>query len=944
VEFRLLGPLEVYEDGKPLVIRQRAQRTLLSLLLLHANRPVASDWLVEALWGGPAPSSGSAGHRLRTHVWGLRRTLAAGGAAARLQTSPGAGYVLRVDPEELDVLVFRRLAAEGRRAVAAGDLPEAVERFQRALGLWRGAALADLAAATTSVLGGELTQLEEERLGVQETLVDARLGPEGTVDGELIGELRGLVTAHPLRERLWAQLMVALYRSGRQADALAAFAEVRTRLVEELGVEPGPELQRLQRQILAADPALGAASAPAGAGVPRQLPGDVATFTGREAELRRLAVLLDPGTEPRGPVVISAIDGMGGIGKSALAIRAAHQLAERFPDGQLYLNLQGATPGLGPLEPLEALGRMLRALGTDPGQVPAEVEEAAARLRSLAAGRRLLLVLDNAHDAAQVRPLLPASPTCAVLVTSRQVLATLDLGGAQPLHLDALPPGQALELLARIAGPRRVAAEPDAAGEVVRHCGYLPLAIRIAGARLAARPAWPVGELARRLADATRRLEELSVGGIGVRASFDVSLEALRGSADPVDQAAARAFGLLSLPDGADLEVAAAARLLDQTEQAAGTLLERLVDAQLLQTPRPGRYQFHDLLRLHAREQASGQCPEAERRAALTRLFGFYTASAWSTLALLRPGDHRLATADPRWTGDGRRFADASSALEWLEAERANLLAAVAQTAGTSGAGGAAIPAALAFQLTRALYGFFLVRSHWTAGVQANQTTLELARRAGDRSAQACACSDLGSIYLWLGRYREALACQEASLVLFREAGDRAGHATSLTRMGLVHWRLGHDQEALACQRQSLALFRELGDRHGQALAVGNLGTAYEKLGCYQEALRCQQECLSMYRELGDRHGQAYALTDLGRIYQRLGRHREALGCHQESLPVFREVGDRHGEAEALRDLGDALLRVGHQRQARDVWTQALALCEALQIPEAEELRARLRE
>jgi NB-ARC domain len=491
---------------------------------------------------------------------------------------------------------------------------------------------------------------------------------------------------------------------------------------------------------LAAQPPLPAVLAasrvgPAGLPIPRELPRPPGDFTGRVGELASLRKLLRAGgsiapcaaLRPAGPsggrgpgrgrpVVVAAIDGMGGIGKSALALQLADQLADAgaFPDGQLYVNLQGATPGLAPLEPLDALGRLLRALGLDPAQIPTSVEQAAARFRSLAAERRLLILLDNAHDAEQVRPLLPASPTCRVLVTSRPVLATLD--GAHQLHLDVLPERQALELLGRAAGPERVAAELQAAAAVVRLCGSLPLALRIVGARLAARPAWPIRVVAEWLADATGCLDELRAGELAVRASFDVSLHTLTESSDAADRAAVAAFGLLSLPDGPDLGVAAAARLLDQPEPTTQRLLERLVDAQLLETPRPGRYQFHDVVRLHARQHATRQHPQPERLAALTRLIGFYTATGWHTDTLIDPGSARPATADPRWTHGGLRFADDVAAMDWLEAERGNLLAAITQAAQAA----PAIPAALASQLTHALLGLFEANGYWHDGVQAN--------------------------------------------------------------------------------------------------------------------------------------------------------------------------------------------------------------------------------
>ena len=710
---------------------------------------------------------------------------------------------------------------------------------------------------------------------------------------------------------------------------------------------------------------------------PHELPCPPADFTGRASELAGLLEVLGDGT---GSVVITAIDGMGGVGKSALAVHAAHRLAGAFPDGQLYIDLQGSTPGLPPLEPLDALGHLLRSLGLDPRAVPGEAEEAAARFRSLAAGRRLLLVLDNARGAEQVRPLLPGGPSCGVLITSRQVLGTLE--GGRALHLDVLPEGPALELLGRVAGAGRVAAEPRDAAEVVRCCAGLPLAIRIAGARLAARSGWPVRELAGQLADAGRRLEALEAGELAVRASFDVSLAALEESSDPIDRSAASAFGLLSLPDGPDLGVATAARILDRPVGAARTALERLVDAQLLESQRPGRYRFHDLVRLHARERAERLYGELERTTALVRGIGFYIATSWQTLARLRPGDWRLQTADPRWVGGGLRFDDELAALDWLDTERANLLAAITQAAEASGIGPAAVPPELPGQLTSALFGFFFGRSHWRDWTRAGEAVLAISRRVGDRSAQSRAQNDLGLAFARQGRYAEAVVCLRESLAIARELGDRRAESAALGNLGNSHLCLGQYSEAMGCRREQLAIARALGDRPGQAIGLNNLSLVHLHMGRPAEAMRCQRESLLVYRELGDRQGEARCLNNLGLACAHAGRHAEAVAhaqaslaitselgyrhgranglhvlgiaherqgrlaeaidCQKESLVIFRDLGDRPGQAEALRDLGDACRGLGRARDARLAWQEALEIADELRMPEADEIRARL--
>jgi DNA-binding SARP family transcriptional activator len=981
MEFGILGPVEVRVDGRLVAVTASKPRTLLAALLVHANEVVAAARLIDLLWGEDPPASAKA--TLQRYVLQLRRLLPAGsqdGGGVLLTRSPG--YLLRVEPERLDLDRFQGLVEAAQQARRAGDPAQAAARLRQALGLWRGPALCDADSETLRWV--EAPRLEELRLAALEARIDAEL--QLGLHAELVGDLHALAATHPLRERFTGQLMLALYRCGRQADALEVFATTRRRLVEDLGLEPAQDLQRLHRAILAGDKALQhlapttdrrgrpvTASQP----VPRELPGLIAGFTGRTRELQRLSRLLDPTGAAGRPVVISAIDGMGGVGKSALAVQAAHQLADRFPDGQLYVNLHGATPGQPPRTPISALGQLLRSLGVEPAAIPTEAEEAAARWRTLAAAqRRLLILLDNAHDAAQVRLLLPGSPTCAVLVTSRQVLGSLD--GAHLVHLDLLPQQQALALLGRLIGQQRVAAEPAAAEEVVRLCGRLPLAVRIAGARLADRPTWPVRELADRLTHASRRLDELAAEGLAVRAAFDVSLQALQHGPDGIDRAAAAAFGLLSLPDGPDLGVAAAARLLDEPEQTTRALLERLVDAHLLQTPRPGRYQFHDLVRLHARQHATHQQPEQGRLDALTRLFGFYAATAWHTLALIRPRDHRLATADPRWTDGAPQFAEVLTALGWLEAERANLLSAISQAAELA----PAIPAELPGQLTRALHGFFSAQSYWEDCARANQAVLQLAVRTGDRDTQAHALNDLGVAHEFLGRYQQAVTSHQHSLAIRRQLGLRQGQAASLNNLGHVHERLGHYQQAVTCLQESLAINRALGHRRGQAANLGNLGkvyqrlgrhqeaisslqeslrtfadlgerhgvasiysdlgSVYERLGRYQQAVTTLQESLATARELGDRLGQADSLNNLGRAYQRLGRHQEAIASQQQSLRLARELNDPHHQVEALRDLGDALLAAGRPRHAQQAWQEALTIGEALQLPQTVEVHQRL--
>jgi tetratricopeptide (TPR) repeat protein len=615
-----------------------------------------------------------------------------------------------------------------------------------------------------------------------------------------------------------------------------------------------------------------------------------------------------------GPVVISAIDGMGGIGKSALAIHAAHQLADWFPDGQLYVNLQGATPGAAPLGPLEALGRMLRALGLDSAETPTDLEEASARFRSLAADRRLLLVLDNAHNAEQVRPLLPGSRTCGALVTSRQVLTTLD--GAHAVHLDILPAEAALELLGQIAGHQRVAAEPQAAARLLTWCGYLPLAIRIAGARLAARPTWPVWLLADRLADATRRLEELQIGDLAVRASFTVGHQALSSSGDPDQETAAHLFRLLGLLDGPDFGVQVAAALAGQLTAVAEAALERLVDVQLLQVGPLGRYRFHDLLRLFARERALAEEPRPEREAALNRALAWLLATARQADRLVRPGRLGVDASDAH----ALSFDDQDQALAWFDAERANLVAAVEQAAATP-----AISAHVPGQLTEALTGFFYLRAHWSDWQRLSEVTLAHARVHDDLAGQARAHNDLATLAGRRFRMEETLAHLRSSLALHRQLGDRRGQAAAANNLGILHVDRHDYDQAAACYQESLALVTQLGDRYFQAVALNNLSDVYREQSRHDDAAACARRSLALSCEVGDRRLEGMALNNLGDVHCRQGRHDDAVTCYERSLDLLRQVGDQHGEGLDLDGLGEVHRLRGQQAAAVSYYEQSLA-------------------
>jgi DNA-binding SARP family transcriptional activator/tetratricopeptide (TPR) repeat protein len=937
VRFSILGPLVARTaDGRLADLRAGKPRLLLAMLLLHANRPVSADTLVEMLW--PVKPPRTAAGALRTHAWAVRATLGLRGLVAR-----PSGYQLDVAPDDLDALVFDRLARQGDQAAARGELAAAVGAWDRALALWRGGVLdgTDVGPAANAAV----TELTERRYGLLEEW--ARSAMTMGEYSRTLGPLAVATAEQPLRERLHELHMQALYETGRRADALAVYRTLRERLVAELGIEPSQPLRQLHREVLSGDRA----------SVPRQLPPDVTAFIGRRRELD-LA---------RAGLPLVAVAGTGGVGKSAFAVHLAYRLADGFPDGQLYVDLQGAAAGLRPLEPLDVLGRFLRALGVRGSDV-ASVAEASAAFRAATAAHRLLVVLDNAHDAAQVRPLLPAGPHSATLVTSRRVLSALD--GAVHLQLGVLPADDALALLGRLAGPRRVAADPAAARRVAAWCGHLPLALRIAGSRLAARPAWTMRTLANRLADARHRLDELHIAELDVRSCIEVSHAQLARSADPDERAAARALALLGLPDGADYSLATAATLLDVEPVAADRILERLVDSQLLESPAPGRYRLHDLVRLFARSLANHD------EDALPRLLRWQVATCWRAFRLLRPADGRVATAGS-WADGGLTFDDFAQALDWLESERANLLAAVRQIAASPD-----LPAAAATQMARALFAFFHVRGYLNDWIEVNQAARAIARQAGDRTAQAHACRDLGAAYELRGKYPQALECLHDGLDGYAAAGDLPGQAACLNSIGLVYDSLGRPEEAASCLERSLAISRKLADRHSQAVSLSNLGEVYGKLGAYERALGSLDEALAifsdngnlssqavvhvnlgevyehqraypaalthygrglaMFRELDAPVGQATVLTALGRIHRQQERHPEALECLREGLAIAERANERRSAAICLRELGALSRELGEPSAAQGYWQRALAIFDELGVPEAEEVRALL--
>jgi DNA-binding SARP family transcriptional activator/Tfp pilus assembly protein PilF len=920
LEFSLLGPLRVDRDGTPVPVPPGRQRTLLAALLLNSGRVTPADELIEVLWGDRPPASARV--TLHNYVKRLRQALGDSGHSRILTQAPG--YAISVIPDELDVSRFEALLRSARAAARAGAWDQAASQAHAALSLWHGEPLADVKSEVLT--WREAPRLAELRLAALEIRLDADLRLGGHAD--VIEELRQFVREQPLREQPYALLMLALYRCGRQAEALAVYADARRVLIEELGTEPGTELREMQQRILSADPVLAAPETPPPATpgrspvVPHALPNAVGRFTGREDELATLTGLLErtPGEMPEhapGTVVISAIGGTAGVGKTALAVHWAHKVAERFPDGQLYLNLRGYDPGQ-PMSPDAALAAFLQMLGVPGREIPAEADERAGRYRSLLAGRRVLVLLDNAGSVDQVRPLLPATAGCVALVTSRDSLAGLVArDGARRLDLDLLPLPDATGLLRALIGER---AEADAGATLALagQCSRLPLALRVAAERATVRPGASLAGVVAELADEQRRLDLLDAGGdarTAVRAVFSWSYRHL-------DPAAARAFRLAALHPGSDFDVYAIAALTSTALEPASDLIGQLARAYLIQPSGPpelGRYALHDLLRAYARELAAAQDADEERHAALTRLFDHYLHAASTAANTLYPADHHRRPAIPPPGSPIPPVAAAEAAQAWLDAERPSLVTVAVHTSAHGWPGHAT-------RLAAVLFRYLDTGGHLAEAVTIHDCALRAARQVGDRGAEAEALISLATVDVRQCRYPSAIDRLEQSLGMFRTAGDKSGQARAQHNLGIIALLQGAYSRAAGPLQQAAALFHEAADPYGEARAVGNLGVVATHQGDYQQAAEYMRQVLAMFRAMGDRSGEAHGLASLGDLEWRQGSFARAAGHLKQSLAMFRAIGDRSGEAYALTHLGDVDLRRGHHGRAIDYHEQSLSL------------------
>jgi DNA-binding SARP family transcriptional activator len=952
--FGLLGPLLVEAADAPRPIRAGKQRNLLACLLLRANQPTSVDQLVEAIWDDDAPPQPM--DALYNYVLRLRQALG-GQLGARLVTQT-PGYLIEVTDDELDLHQFHRLRDAGRQAMARHRWQEADTAFRDALACWRGDPLADI--PSTVLRERHVPTLLEARLQVHEWHVEARLNL-GQHD-ELIGELQQLAAANPMRERVHQHLMLALARAGRQAEALTAYRRLRDTIVDQLGVDPNPDIRDLHQRILTGDVEPPEPSAPPAAPlpdadpgpatvdadaapsaetvpVPAQLPPDIIDFTGRDDQVRRIAVSLaaslttdaDAISSQRGAVAISAMSGAGGIGKTTLAVHIGHSLRDQFPDGQLYVNLLGATQ---PLDPASVLSRFLRDLGVDGSAIPLDLEERAATFRSRVADRRMLLLLDDARDARQVRPLLPGTQGCRVLITSRRKLS--DLPGTTLFDLDALDAREAHALFTSIIGEPRAAAEPEATADVLRACAGLPLAVRVAAARLGSRPRWTVRHLADRLREKARTLDELATGDASVRVSFDVSYAALNTSATPRGTDPARAFRLLGLHEGADISLPAACALLDLPEAEAERTLEHLVDISLLDETRPGRYRLHDLLHSYATERAELEETAADRLAAARRLLSWYLTTGRHANIVAMPEHARPDELAPEFRYGALTFADAQDATAWLDTELGNILS-VAQMATRHGLDD------LGWRLGPAIWGYLHMRKHYASYTNLYTLGLACAQRADDLSGMAWTHNGLALAYMYAYRHAEALEHFELALAIRRQLGETRYVAGILSNMAGAKFELGDPDGAIAVLLESLAIFDDLGEHTlSRGMAMSNLSEAYMRLGDYDAAIDYAEQALAASRKMGNQWMECTQLQSNGELYGLSGQHELGISCLKQSIELATELGAPAEIGVGYRHLGELYASIGRVDEARDELAKALAIMAQCHDPDENAVRARL--
>ncbi|HEU5470176.1 MAG TPA: BTAD domain-containing putative transcriptional regulator [Actinophytocola sp.] len=912
MEILVLGPLLVTCAGMPVYLRTgRKPRLVLAVLVSRAGQTVSSDALVAAVWGDwPAKS---ARRNLQQYIQQLRAAVGADRLVRR-----GDGYSVVAD-DGVDTVCFRRLCAAGDAALTGGDAELASQTLRAGLDLWRGPAFAEF--LDCPAVAHEATNLEQLRLDAYERWAQAELALSR--HSSIVTELAELMREHPYRESLCARLMLALYHSGRQAEALDAFHQTRVVLYDQLGIEAGPELRRLHEAMLRGDDDPGSTArpgpGPARSRIPQELPPEVHGFTGRIRVLRELDAMLPTGSTVRaGPVVIAAIVGTAGVGKTALAVHWAHRVADRFPDGQLYLDLRGHAPGR-PLGPGEALTTLLEALGIPPQQVPIDVAAAAARFRSLLAGRRTLIVLDNAGSAAQVRPLLPAGPGSLVLITSRDRLTGLVAhDGARQVPLDVLNPAESAELLGHLLGAERVVAEPAATTELARRCSHLPLALRIAGAVLADQPHRTVAGFA---ADLSARdpLATLAIDAdITVRSAFDLSYRTMPEPA----QRMFRCFGLVPL---ADFTVSAAAMLAGSTDPEARLALDKLATAHLVVQSGADRYTMHDLLRQYAANNAAAEDSPARRAAAVHRLYDWLVTMSTAATSLLYPEALRLPPP-PGAPVTVSGLTSTGSALAWLDAERHNLVAAIHHAARHG-------PLRAAWQCADALRLYHTRRRNLTDWLSTSRAAVAAARAGGDPHAQASAYLGLAQAHFCLGHYRRSTTYLRRTLKLTAEIGWTSAEAAVSSNLGIALHLQGHTTESIEHLRHAVHIHQRIDWPMGRARAMHILADAYRDVGRLDEGCALALRARALYQDGRTRRGEALATATLGQLYALTGQLDDAAHLLDSALTIFHEFGNRYREVHCHTWLARIHRDTGRLDEANESAQSALEMADQIGEP-----------